>query len=523
MTRIFHTLPLVAAAMIMAYAATPSNEVKIDTGKLKGASKDGVASFKGIPFAQPPVGDLRWRPPQAAKQWTDVRNAIDYGPDCAQLPFPGDAAPLGVPPAEDCLYANVWAPDGSAGKKLPVMVWIYGGGFVNGGSSPSVYDGSQFAKRGIVFVSFNYRLGRFGFFGFPALTKENPDEPKGNYGYMDQIAALQWVKRNAAAFGGDASKVTIFGESAGGGSVLMLMTSPMSKGLFKRAVVESGGGRALLMGQRYLSKQVEGGPVSSEAVGVVFAKKNGVEGEDAAALAALRKLPEKDVVAGLNMATMGTPTYGGPMIDGKVVVESPAEAYAAGHGAKVAFMIGANSADIGFAFARTVDDLFAPFGPNKDKALAAYNATSSTPVAQVAPIFGADQMMVEPARFAARTLAAIGEPSYEYRFSYVAESLRSKVKGAPHATEIPFVFDTVAARYEKDLTDADRAAAQAANDYWANFAKTGNPNGPGLPQWPAYSPKTDVLMDFTATGPVAKPDPWKARLDLVEELANQKK
>src|SRR5208283_2780795 len=165
------------------------------------------------------------------------------------------AAPLGTKPAEDCLYLNVWAPAARAPGKLPVMVWIYGGGFVNGGSSPLVYAGSQFAKHGLVFVSFNYRVGRFGFFAFPALSKENPDEPKGNYGYMDQIAALQWVKRNAAAFGGDASNVTIFGESAGGGSVLMLMTSPLSKGLFKRAVVESGGGRTLLMGQRYVSKQ----------------------------------------------------------------------------------------------------------------------------------------------------------------------------------------------------------------------------------------------------------------------------
>jgi para-nitrobenzyl esterase len=508
---------------MLAYAAAPSDEVKIDSGKLKGASQDGVTSFKGIPFAAPPVGDLRWRPPQPVKPWSDVRDATKYGPDCAQLPFPGDAAPLGVPPDEDCLYANVWAPDGSARKKLPVMVWIYGGGFVNGGSSPEVYVGSQFAKRGIVFVSFNYRVGRFGFFAFPALTKENPDEPKGNYGYMDQIAALQWVKRNAAAFGGDASKITIFGESAGGGSVLTLMTSPLSKGLFKRAIVESGGGRTLLMGQRYVSKQVEGGPPSAESVGVAFAKTKNIEGEDVAALAALRKLPWKDVVAGLNMAGMGVPTYSGPMIDGKVVVESPAEAYAAGHGAKVAFMIGANSADIGFSFARTIDDLFAPFGPDKEKALAAYHATSSTPVRDVAPLFGADQMMVEPARFGARTLAALGEPAYEYRFSYVAESMRGKWKGAPHATEIPFVFDTVAAKYGKDLTDADRAAAQAANAYWANFVKTGNPNGPGLPQWPAYSPKTDILMDFTFTGPVAKPDPWKDRLDLVEKLANQKK
>src|SRR5580698_11643535 len=238
-------LLLVAAALAIASGATPSDEAKIDSGKLKGASKDGVTSFKGVPFAAAPVGVFRWRPPQPVKPWSDVRKAAEYGPDCAQLPFPGDAAPLGVPPAEDCLYANVWAPDGSAGKKLPVMVWIYGGGFVNGGSSPSVYDGTQFAKRGIVFVSFNYRIGRFGFFAFPALTKENPNEPKGNYGYMDQIAALQWVRRNAAAFGGDPANVTIFGESAGGGSVLMLMTSPLSKGLFKRAVVESGGGRTL--------------------------------------------------------------------------------------------------------------------------------------------------------------------------------------------------------------------------------------------------------------------------------------
>jgi len=297
----------------------------------------------------------------------------------------------------------------------------------------------------------------------------------------------------------------------------------LSRGLFKRAIVESGGGRTLLMGQRYVSKQIEGGPPSAESVGVAFAKKNNIEGEDAAALAALRKLPEKDVVAGLNMMTMNTPTYCGPMVDGKVVVESPAEAYAAGRGAKVPFMIGANSADIGFAFARTVDDLFAPFGPDKDKALTAYNATSSTPVSQVAPLFGADQMMIEPARFAVRTLAAIGQPAYEYRFSYVAESLRSKLKGAPHATEIPFVFDTVQAKYGKDLTDADRAAAKAANTYWANFVKTGNPNGAGLPKWPVYSGKTDELMDFTFTGPAAKPDPLKDRLDLVEKLANQKK
>jgi len=513
-------IAIIAAGIV---TAGPSDEVKVDSGRLKGVTQNGVLSYKGVPFAAPPVGDLRWRPPQHVKPWTDVRAAVEYGPDCMQQPFPGDAAPLGVPPAEDCLYLNVWEPAGSTGRRLPVMVWIYGGGFVNGGSSPAVYDGSQFAKRGIVFVSFNYRVGRFGFFAFPSLTKEYPDEPKGNYGYMDQIAALHWVHRNIAAFGGDAGNVTIFGESAGGGSVHTLMTSPSSKGLFQKAIIESGGGRTLLMGQRYLDRSAPGGPPSAESVGVAFAKSKGIEGRDAEALGALRKLSAVDITSGLNMGTMGGAAYAGPMVDGKIVIESPAEAYAAGRGAKIPLIIGANSADIGFARARTLDELFASFGTDKDKAVAAYNPDGTAQVFQVAQMFGADQMMVEPARFTAKTIAAAGQPAFEYRFSYVAESLRSRQKGAPHATEIPFVFDTVATRYGKDLTDADRATAQAANAYWANFAKTGNPNGAGLPDWPRYSPKADILMDFTATGSVAKPDPWKQRLDLVEQLADKKK
>jgi para-nitrobenzyl esterase len=515
-------LAVVAAAAVTT-AVAASGEVKIESGRLQGVARDGVVGFKGIPFAAAPVGDLRWRAPAPVKAWTGVRPAAEYGADCAQKPFPGDAAPLGVTPAEDCLYANVWVPEGSAGKKLPVMVWIYGGGFVNGGSSPAVYDGSQFAKRGVVFVSFNYRLGRFGFFAHPALTKENPAAPLGNYGYLDQIAALQWVKRNISAFGGDAGNVTIFGESAGGGSVLTMMTSPMAKGLFHKAIVESGGGRTLLMGPRYLSRTSSTGTPSAESVGMAFAKSVGIEGEDAAALAALRKLPADSVVAGLNMASMGTPTYAGPMIDGKVVIESPGEAYAAGRGAKIPVMIGANSADIGFPQGRTLDELFAPFGADKEKAKAAYDPTGKGKFLEVGTALAADQMMVEPSRFVARTIAATGQPAYEYRFSYVAESMRQKWPGAPHATEIPFVFDTVLARYGKDLTDADRATAQAANAYWVNFAKTGNPSAKGLPEWPAYSPKTDILMDFSPSGPVAKPDPLRDRLDLVERLATQQK
>src|SRR4051794_34222839 len=306
---ILNILRILVGLLAVFAAEAAVDQVKIDTGQLKGLIDGKVVSFKGIPFAAPPVKENRWRPPQPIHAWTGVHDAREYGSDCMQLPFPGDAAPLGVTPREDCLYVNVWAPVERSGGKLPVMVWIYGGGFVNGGSSPAVYSGQRFAENGVVLVSFNYRLGRFGFFAHPALTKETPSGPLGNYGYMDQIAALQWVKRNVAAFGGDPGNVTIFGESAGGGSVLAMMTSPLARGLFHKAIIESGGGRSGLMAARYVDHAVPGGAPSGESVGVAFGKSAGIEGEDAAALARLRSLPADRVVNGLNMATMMTPTY----------------------------------------------------------------------------------------------------------------------------------------------------------------------------------------------------------------------
>ena len=513
-------LGLLAAAAfgmaVQAHAADFPAQVQVDSGGVRGVAADGVLSFKGVPFAKPPVGDLRWRAPQPVT-WTGVRAADAYGHDCMQTPFPSDAAPLGTKPDEDCLVLNLWRPAGATKGKLPVMVWIYGGGFVNGGSSPAVYDGSQFARRGVVFVSFNYRVGRFGFFAHPALTAENPKGPLGNYGYMDQIAALKWVKRNIASFGGDPANVTVFGESAGGGSVHMLMTSPQARGLFAKAGVESGGGRASLMGPRRLHEDLPGAP-SAETIGVNFAHGAGIDGADAKALAALRALPQETVNGGLNMGTMqsgGPPTYAGPMLDGTIVTEDPQTAYLAGRQAKVPLLIGANTADIGFAFAKTMDELMARF-PDKAKALAAYDPSGSGNVTAVAPLVGMDQMMVEPVRFVARTLSAQGQPVYAFRFGYVANAMRKQWPGAPHATEIPFVFDTVSVKYGKDLTPADEAAAQAANAYWANFAKTGNPNGAGLPKWPAYTAAGDRIMVFTNDGPKAGPDPLKARMDAAE-------
>jgi len=503
-----------------ALAADPT--VSTTSGPVVGESAKGVAAFKGLPFAAPPVGALRWRAPQAPAAWTAPRDAKTYGPDCMQNPFPGDAAPLGVKPAEDCLYANVWTPEAalpnaSKGDKVkrPVMVWIYGGGFVNGGSSPAVYAGDRFARDGVVLVSFNYRIGRFGFFAHPALTQANADGGMlGNYGLMDQIAALKWVRDNIAAFGGDPDNVTLFGESAGGMSVHALLTAPQAKGLFQKAIIESGGGRPRLLPALPLTAPA--GQRSAEAAGLAFAAKAGVAGTDAAALDALRALPAETVVDGLNMATSNTPTWGGgPMLDGKIMTREPLQAYKAGAWSKMPVMVGANSAD-GFFFGGTRDQVFAPFGARRAEAEALYDPKGDGDIKVYGWAAAGDRMFVEPARAVARVMSAQGAPVYQFRFSYVAESQRGQWWGAPHATEIPFVFDTVDARYGAALTPADAAAAKAAHAYWIGFAKTGVPVMTGGPAWPRYEAASDRILDFSAQGPKAVADPRKARLDLVE-------
>ena len=510
------TLTFAFAGAALLAASAPADPVRIEGGRVSGVAAAGVVSWKGVPYAAPPVGERRWRAPQPVEPWTGVHAATEYAHDCMQEPFPSDAAPLGTPPAEDCLYVNVWAPEKPAAPKLPVMVWIHGGGFVNGGSSPAVYDGSAFARRGVVFVSLNHRLGRFGFFAHPALTRETPDGPLGNYGYLDQIAALRWVQKNVAAFGGDPGNVTVFGESAGGGSVNTLMISPLARGLFHKAIVESGGGRAGgIMTPRTLKE--------AEAVGVAFARSAGVPGDDAAALAALRKLPAKDLVRGLNLMTMGQQrdTYAGPMIDGKIVVEEPETAFRAGRQARVPYLVGANDREFGFMPLppAAVDGMLARFRAEKDAVVAAYDPGKTGNMGEVGIGLMSDGAMVEPARLLARLASAAGQPTYAYRFSYVASSIRNNVAGALHATEIPFVFETVKAKYGAASAAEDEALAAAANAYWVAFARTGDPNGDGRPRWPAYSERDDVIMDFAVTGPEAKADPRRARLDLVERFA----
>ncbi len=466
---------LLSAALIAAPIAAQAQEVALDSGRIKGAAEDGVIAFKGIPFAAPPVGALRWRAPQPVAKWTGVKDTTAYRNDCMQVPFPSDAAPLGTPPAEDCLYANVWKPAGNA-TKLPVVVWIYGGGFVNGGSSPPTYAGADVASQGVVFVSFNYRVGRFGTFAHPQLTKQNPDGGRlGNYGTMDEIAALQWVKRNIAAFGGDPSKVTIMGESAGGMSVNTLLTSPETKGLFQGAIIMSGADATAPADPTATLAGVE-------KIGVDFAAAKGIAADDPQALAKLRAMTAEQVTDGLNMAAMFRPgagprTFAGPFPDGKVFVPL-APALQSGNFNKVPVMIGATSADMG----------------------------------------GKTGMMIAGARNTAAQLAAQGVPTYAYRFSYVASSLTRP--GAGHATDIPFFLDTADVKYEDKTTPRDIGMGKTISKYVVNFVKTGDPNGAGLPAWPKYARSNDVIMDFAADGTaVAGKDPWGAELDAAKVAA----
>lgn len=507
-----------------ARASGASLLTRVEGGLVRGRTEHGVIAFEGIPYAAPPVGALRWAPPQPAKPWKGVRPALTYGHDCMQIPLAGDLAPERTVPKENCLYLNVWRPKGASARNLSVMVWIYGGGFVNGGTSPAVYDGTEFARDGVVLVSFNYRLGNFGFFGFPALTREERGEMLGDYAFMDQLAALKWVQRNIRAFGGDPHEVTIFGESAGGISVNNLLITPLARGLFQRAIIESGGGRAI-----FPPRPLTGSAHSADAMGLRLARHFGIQGEGLRALARLRALPASALVDGLSMATMGkSPTYvGGPILDEPLYMGVPVEVYARHPqiGNRVPVMIGDNSADLGFFPAKSVQALFARFGPKAAAARAAFDPTGRLPLQEVSLRVGGALWMIEPARAIATILSARGQPVYEYRFSYVATSLRETPfgkLGAMHATEIPFVFDTVSAHYGAKTSRADETMARDMHAYWVAFAKTGRPDPAGLPPWPAYRASTDRLMNFTAhQGPVAEADPWKSRLDLAEWYSNR--
>lgn len=522
------------AIVLLSLTANAGDTVKIKQGTLRGQTTKGITSFLGIPFAKPPIGDLRWRAPQEPESWTGIRLANTFCSDCIQGIRPGLFEGR-KEPSEDCLYLNVWRPEKDFDEPLPVMVWIYGGAWLGGGSSFPEYNGYAIASKDIVFVSFNYRVGRLGFFAHPALSEEFPDEPKGNYGLMDQIAALKWIKENISAFGGDPNNVTIFGESAGGGSVEALLQSPMAAGLFHKAISQSSGPTGVQTA-RLIGEDQPGRP-SAESFGLAFAKAKGIEGKNENALNLLRALPAEqfiDFTEGLpEKPDVTNVRWGGPMIDGKVLTQQEYKSYREGSFNKVPLMTGATRGDLpGPIVAGRIDGVgttresaVARFDPYQDDVLLAFDPNNKMDVEELAYKSGSAWFMIEPARFVASMFAAQDLPVYHYRFSYIKESMKDRWKyGTPHFAEVHFLFNTLEFRYRTDVTPEDQNVANMMLSYWTNFAKTGNPNGDGLKTWPKYSKSTDLILDFLPDGSIySGPDPMKEQLDAVGKAAEGRK
>jgi para-nitrobenzyl esterase len=462
-------LALALAALLSGSAAAEPMKATVDTGVLAGQVNEGVAVFRGVPYAAPPVGPLRWKPPQPAVRWSGQRQAASNGADCMQARRSGPIT--AGPTSEDCLYLNVFAPAGA--KRAPVMVWIHGGANVAGSSAP--YDGSSFARDGVVLVAINYRLGAFGFFAHPALTREAaPDQPLGSFALMDQIAALKWVQRNIAAFGGDPNNVTVFGESAGAMNIAALLGVPSAKGLFHKAIMESNIG------------WVTAAPLAAaEGRGVALVQKAGLAAD--ASAEQLRSLSAEAVLS----AAAGGGGFG-TIRDQRLVPEAANRAYAAGRAIDVPIIIGSNSYEAA---------LIASRNPTPQQ-IADFN----------------DSAAGAPARWIAAREAS-GAPAWLYYFSYVREAQREGSPGAAHASEIPFVFDKLNLFGAlRPPAAADQAMASRMHGCWVAFAKTGRPACPSAPAWPAYQPGTDQLMEFGIESGVrqgfrkAQLDTFEARL-----------
>jgi para-nitrobenzyl esterase len=465
--------------------------VTIDSGRLAGRLENRVRVFKGVPFAAAPVGPLRWRAPEPAPAWRGVRDTSAYGPACPQVVSP-DGRPNGGgyagPISEDCLNLNVFAPVGA--HKAPVMVWIFGGGNTAGANSIAPNDGTAFARDGVILVSVNYRLGALGFFAHPALTRQaGPDQPLGSYGTMDQVAALRWVRRNIAAFGGDPGNVTIFGESAGGWDTLTLMATPAARGLFAKATVQSGGGW--------------NPPVTlaaAEADGVALGESLGLP-EDASA-EQLRALPIAALVAAHGRFN--------PIVDGRLITENATQAFARGDQAPVPLIIGSNSWEASLLPPGGYAAYLAAAAPETK---AAYAAEDDAKLAQA---MFTDAVMGAPARWIAAQQSAKAR-AWLYYFSYVRVVRRGKIPGANHTSENPYVFDSQMGipNYANEIVDEDRALARTMHSCWVAFAKTGVPTCAGAPAWPAYSTAGDRLMEFGITTGVREHF-RKAQLDAQE-------
>ncbi|WP_111978681.1 carboxylesterase/lipase family protein [Algibacillus agarilyticus] len=502
---------LVVASLIsvcsLNLAAKSLTTVSVEQGIVEGKKIDNLAVFKGIPFAKPPVGDLRWKAPLPAEKWQGVKQAFTYSPSCIQA---------GNPPSrisEDCLYLNIWTPAQTSNERVPVFVWIYGGGFSFGSSADPIFDGRNLAKKGVIVVSIAYRVGQLGFLANPELSKENPNVVSGNYGLLDQISALKWVKQNIASFGGDPNKVTIAGESAGGISVSMLAASPQAKGLFHGAISQSGGSFGPSRKRGYPGENMIL-LSQAEAEGEKYVKQFG-----ASSIAELRKMDAETFIP------KGWSLPGGwPIVDGYVIKDDQHELYQRGEYNDVPVLVGYNS-DEGASFVWNndakafIEGLETRFGPYANSLLKAYPMTDKK-------ITRAGRNIIRDAAFGwhswswAKLQSETGKsPVYLYFFDQHPNHPKGSEKynyGSPHGQDIAYVFQNMDSN-NPDITKADLALSDSISNYWVNFIKFGNPNGnKNLATWPKYESKSQKVMYFQQE-PKVGPVPDAKALNALDE------
>jgi len=494
----FHLVGLAGLAFGLALHATfpavaqiaPTPIVETASGPVLGEVKDGVEVFRALPYAKPPVGDLRWRQPEPPLSWTRVRQATTPGRICIQPPSTG----IKGPQSEDCLTLDVFTATRTAAKPQPVLVWIHGGGFTGGTGITPEFDGAAFAKSGVVLVNINYRLGRLGFFAHPALTREAGGHPVADFGLMDQIAALKWVRANIRAFGGDPTQVTIAGGSAGGASVDALMISPQARGLFHRAIAQSGLGREHTLDL-----------AGAEREGVDLAGRWGLAAADPKAL---RAIPIDRILAeATGNANNGILKGEYPIIDGRVMPSSTYDAFKAGREAPVPFIIGSMTSEVPSGLQ---PPLMKAKIPPFDKASPAIQAAYGD-AKRYQDLLPSDVIFGTPAVELA-ALHARRAPTYVYRFGITADAVQKMFGAAVHGTEGPYVFLTFDAS-PIPIGPHQRELGRTVHDYWAAFIRTGNPNGNDRPVWPRFA--DNQIMSFTNAGPKPGPDPDAERFAVI--------
>jgi para-nitrobenzyl esterase len=508
---------------------TPTAELRIDGGTIRGlvaGDKKDMHVYKGIPYAAPPVGELRWKPPQPVQAWKGVRDCFEFGAACPQqIPLFLASLPemaIGAPLSEDCLFLNVWAPAQRRSAKLPVLYWIHGGGFVMGAGSQPLYDGEELARLGCVVVSINYRLGPFGFLAHPTLSKESTNKVSGNYGLLDQIEGLRWVQRNIAAFGGDPGRVTIFGESAGGMSVLCLLVAPQAKGLFHGAIAQS----PAWLNMPAL-RPAAPGKASAEQAGERLMAACGLgPAADAAAMrrleaAALLKAAPPVPEAGAPLRLKPVALQTGPTLDGSVIPDNPNLLCIAGRQHAVPLMIGNTRDEMAIflmgtrmpadaaAYAQKLKD---DFGELAEQVAGAYPARDPGQIRSAAIQLASDLSFVGQTRWIARAHAAAGQRTYRYQFSRGSNRGFLKALGAHHGAELAYLFQIPSLREDPSALRLGRIMGR----YWIQFAATGNPNGEDLPAWPAYDTKGEEMVDFAENVNVLKGD-RNAQLNVIEK------